>query len=75
MKFKIEDVQITTGSYNTVKSISYTPLDKGEWVRCIHKPTNIKLEHRSDNGIRHATKERLIAELKVLVENYEIQKS
>lgn len=44
----------------------------GEFIRLTHKPTGIMVEYkREENAISAAVRERLMAQLKVLVENYE----
>ena len=64
MTFKMEDVELSASSMDT--------LGNGEWIRLKHKPSDITLEFRRRNGaIRRAVKERLVAQLKVLVEQYE----
>jgi hypothetical protein len=64
MKFKIEDVKIDASTIDM--------MGKGEFIRMTHKPTGIEIEHRSpESSIRRATKDRLLAEIKVLVEHHE----
>lgn len=64
MIFQIEDTEVSTSSIDM--------LGHGEWIRLRHKPSEISIEYRSKNGaIRRAVKDRLLAQLKVLVGNYE----